>query len=69
MTTPQRQLDDIHHKLNDLVRDLKYVDPDNEDDLCVFEQIKHLHRNNERIVNLLDMIQNQLSLIIKLLSK
>jgi hypothetical protein len=67
MTTPQQELHSIAYRLNGLIRDL--TERHDDEDKSILECIRSTCKSNERIVDRLEIIQNQMALIIKLLSK
>jgi hypothetical protein len=65
MTTPQGMLFDIHTKINELRR---MFDGD-EDEIDFFEAVKQIHLTILDLATHQQNLENQMNLIIKLLSK
>jgi hypothetical protein len=65
MTTPQSQLQFLAERIQHLCR---LLDPD-EDGVFMAEKVTRADAKMEEISNRLELVQNQMSLIIKLLSK
>ena len=64
MTTPQSILYELHYKIGTISR---LMDGDEEND-GIFERINQVELQNEDIINSLQRLENQLSLIIQVLA-
>ena len=65
MTTPQSILYELHYKIGAISR---LIDGDEEND-GIFERISQVELQNDDIINSLQRLENQLSLIIQVLAK
>ena len=65
MTTPQSILYELHYKIGCISR---LIDGDEQND-GIFERINEVEVQNEDIINSLQRIENQLSLLIQVLVK
>lgn len=65
MTTPQNEL----YRLSDRIKGLTEMFEVDEGETSIFDEVKLLYIEHCDIVKRLDMLQDQLTLIIKLLSK
>lgn len=65
MTTPQESLYRIAYKVDSL---LEMFDGE-EDELGIFECVKEIYKNHQLLIEHMERLEDQMSLIIKLLNK
>ena len=65
MTTPQNELYNLSYK----VKSLMELFETNEDEQSIFDNVKQLYTTVQLLDKRMDMLQDQMALIIKLLSK
>lgn len=71
MTTPQHELYNISYKIDQLAKLFEpiYNDKDECIDDCIFVEVAEILDNSRTIVKRLERLEDQMALIIKLLSK